>query len=273
MKLLHPHHVIFLLSRVINHSQIKQEVHFRIDSKQFVSMSDTCWWDWLVNRLRCAGGNMAVLLCFIRAANWALQAEASSAKVAHLFFFFFLQFCVVTSWPGWRGAISGGTAERKTFGSASFCNRELHSGVASIMSHRRMAGGLQRIKQKQMQSRVRSTDGCHRCFTSTQVTAGRLGCSLQIGLHKGTLQSDAVYLNLNQGRKAPITFLILCKNVESVAEKLSQLQKKCYGQRCVFNFPGLADAFRFVLAVKREAHTRTPSWQSELFFYKGHKCY
>lgn len=96
MKLLHPHHVIFLLRRVINHSQIKQEVHFRIDSKQFVSMSDTCWWDWLVNCLRFAGGNMAVLLCFIRAANWALQAEASSAKVAHLFFFF--SFCSFVWW-------------------------------------------------------------------------------------------------------------------------------------------------------------------------------
>lgn len=53
-------------------------------------MSDTCWWDWLVNRLKCAGGNVAVLFCFIRAANWALQAQASSAKVALKSTLFFL---------------------------------------------------------------------------------------------------------------------------------------------------------------------------------------
>lgn len=48
--------------------------------------------------------------------------------------------------------------------------------------------------------------------------------------------------------------------------KKKKKERKSYEQRCVFNFPGLADAFRFVLAVKREAHT-------EFFFYKGYKCY
>lgn len=38
--------------------------------------------------------------------------------------------------------------------------------------------------------------------------------------------------------------------------------KNGYEQRCIFNFPGIVDAFYFVLAVKCEAHTHSPFWKS-----------
>lgn len=61
-------------------------------------------------RHQCVPGTW-LTFCFIRAANWALQAEASSAKVAlfqlkpTVVFISFLStvLSVVTSWPGWRG--------------------------------------------------------------------------------------------------------------------------------------------------------------------------
>lgn len=41
---------------------VKTETSPRIESKQVVSMSDVCWWDWLLNHLSCAGWSLYCVL-------------------------------------------------------------------------------------------------------------------------------------------------------------------------------------------------------------------
>lgn len=63
--------------------------------------------------------------------------------------------------------------------------------------------------------------------------------------------AESRLLKSESGEKNTNNIFNSIQNLESVAEKLSWLPKKCYKQHCIFNFPGFADAFHFVSAVMR----------------------